>query len=745
MTIIMGNDYRLEVFASTGVAKPVQLHMYNLRSTNIEDDRYKVIRGACWKIRNNNHCGVFENGEHIYTTEKVNTSYPNTDFELEYMGIRQPDIQTDKRVYAELIEYYIKEKLRRVLIQDKYRKYSCKSDITSKWIRNGSGIGVLTSGNREISLERLYRIKVEIGEDNYAYLHINTGSVFSSNLTVADYIARGVDPVGLEVKNDWAQNKQSGIVKGICDFTVTDPLEFGTSLKEYYIMKKEVKRVENIPDNTPAIAVEMTNSHKEVLYYPQALKPILTREKVGQIDKSFSLAIEKYVKRDMSQRLALDREFLEDIGEIYELDGLTFERDCCPVKRLGYGTGCVKPPVLICADNKEISCGEKNRVFNYGFYKSPEKQLKIGYLYPEGKEKLIGAVANSIYNFSTKGKFHNIKDKYIRDGLLDIQARPMIREEYAPESITDYKRAANKIKAIEGIDMVIALVPDGRDEEGPYNPFKRIWAEANIPSQMVSESTAKLFLHEKDSSTSKYYLYNIVLGILGKNGGIPWVLKDMPGNVDCFVGLDVATVEAGIHFPACSVVFDKFGRLLGFYKPRQPQKGEKITTAILQDIFDQAILSYEEKFGKVPGNIVIHRDGFSNEDDNWYEQYFGSKGISYTIVEVRKNIREKLVTYSNGKISDPEIGCCVYNKNKAYLVTTDMKNKKGSPNPILIEKKCGDIDITDIIVQILYLSQLHIGSTQKMRLPVTTGYADKICKNREFVPEGKVDKRLFFL
>lgn len=31
-----------------------------------------------------------------------------------------------------------------------------------------------------------------------------------------------------------------------------------------------------------------------------------------------------------------------------------------------------------------------------------------------------------------------------------------------------------------------------------------------------------------------------------------------------------------------------------------------------------------------------------------------------------------------------------------------------------------------------------------MRLPVTTGYADKICKNRDFVPDGKMDDRLFF-
>ena len=105
----------------------------------------------------------------------------------------------------------------------------------------------------------------------------------------------------------------------------------------------------------------------------------------------------------------------------------------------------------------------------------------------------------------------------------------------------------------------------------------------------------------------------------------------------------------------------------------------------------------------------------------------------------------KLIFWQNGQIENPPMGYCVYNADKGYLVTTNMKNKKGSPNPILIEKKCGNLSMADILTQVLYLSQLHVGSTQKMRLPITTGYADKICKNREFVPEGKMDDRLFFL
>ena len=86
------------------------------------------------------------------------------------------------------------------------------------------------------------------------------------------------------------------------------------------------------------------------------------------------------------------------------------------------------------------------------------------------------------------------------------------------------------------MNIVIGLVPDGMDDDGPYNPFKTIWAEANIPSQMISMKTANLFAKGKAAgNTSKYYLHNIVLGILGKTGGIPWIVKDMPGNAEMYL------------------------------------------------------------------------------------------------------------------------------------------------------------------------------------------------------------------
>ena len=740
----MIRDLRMEAFSSKDIVKPTKLFVYRLHSQKI-DNTFSIIRGAAWKIRNYYHVGVFEDGKKIYTTDKIEGNVPNADFTIELVAFEELPVWENRKIYSELIKYLICQRLEEIVIFDKYRKYSCKSSVTSKWIMTEQGFKPFHSANKEISLERKYDFWIEIRDNGKAYLSVDTKSVFSSNLTVYDYIQRGIDPIGMEVKNDWAKNKQSGILTEICDFTVTEPLDFADSLKAYYVDRKEGYRVENIPDDTKVVRVELDQG-KVYPYYPQALKPILTREKVGKIDPNFSLRIESYVKRDMQTRLELDKNFIADIGSLESLSNLEFNCETCPIEEIGYSKGKVPLPNLICSKDKSLECGKEFQVFNYGFYRKTDKQIKIGYIYPKNQYDKLKAVVNEIYSFAKLGKYQGEKDKYIIEGLLDIQLTPMIAEEYEIGDLTDYKRAANRLQKVEGIDIVIALIPDGIDEDGPYNPFKTIWAKANIPSQMISMKTAELFARGKAEGTkSKYYLHNIILGILGKTGGVPWIVKNMPGNVDCFVGLDVATAAKGIHYPACSVVFDKYGRLLGFYKPTTPQQGEKIATKILQDIFDQVIFSYEDRFGEAPKNIVIHRDGFSNENDEWYKNYFGAKGIEYSIIEVRKNISSKLIMLEDNRVMNPTMGYCAYNGNKGYLVTTDMKNKKGSPNPILIERKCGDISMANILTQILYLSQLHVGSTHKMRLPITTGYADKICKNRDYVPEGKMDDRLFFL
>jgi len=142
---------------------------------------------------------------------------------------------------------------------------------------------------------------------------------------------------------------------------------------------------------------------------------------------------------------------------------------------------------------------------------------------------------------------------------------------------------------------------------------------------------------------------------------------------------------------------------------------------------------------------MIHRDGFSNEEDSWYDEYFNEKNVNYNIIEIRKFVFSKMSLQTNNRVVNPKVGSAIYNDKEGFLVTTDIKDYLGSPDPLHIKKVKSNLSMRDIMLQILALSYMHIGSTKKLKLPITTGYADEICKNIEFVPGGKFENKLFFL
>lgn len=67
----MGKDLKMEAFASCEEVKPVILNVYELHAQNVEKNRFSIIRGAAGKLKNYNHVGVFEDGEHIYSTDRL--------------------------------------------------------------------------------------------------------------------------------------------------------------------------------------------------------------------------------------------------------------------------------------------------------------------------------------------------------------------------------------------------------------------------------------------------------------------------------------------------------------------------------------------------------------------------------------------------------------------------------------------------------------------------------------------------
>ena len=545
---------------------------------------------------------------------------------------------------------------------------------------------------------------------------------------------------GLQVTNDWGRG-ESGTILSVGPETVSDDLKDFKSLKQYMIDTKQDWRIKDCPDNTPVVHVKLYNK-TELCYYPQALKPIITLEKISSENPEFSKLIEKHTKLDMKSRQIIAQYFLRDIGNLSLLNDLEFIPDYIDAKKIGYTEQKFECPTIICGNGRKLSYNKQSIVFSNGFYKQPEETVRFAYFYPQGKEDLMRSFAISITDFFIKGQIFG-DSKFMIPNLMTSELKAVCNQEYEIGDSINYKKLVRSLSDEKKFDVAIVLVPTEEDESNPYSTFKTAWAEKNIPSQLISIKTAEMF--QKRDPNAKWFMQNIALGIFAKAGGIPWIVDNIPGDIDCFVGIDVATLDKGIHYPTCATVFDKNGRPISFYKPKKAQKGEKINSDILQEIFDEVILGYEETTGLKLKNLIIHRDGFSNEDAEWYKNYFTKKEINYSVIEVKKFVSSKLLCDNNGNITNPSCGDALLNDSEAFIVTTDIKDGRASPRPLHIKKQVGDLPMKVIVQQILALSCMHFGSTKKSRLPVTTYYADKICKNIDYVPEGKFGNRLFFL
>lgn len=749
-------DIVVEMFKGNKRIKPRKFFEYTLQGKGDVTNIYKTIGSAAYKLSSQNRFApVFTNKEKLYALIELDNIPQVDNAVIQPIGEVELPIEDNESIYGKMIEYFINVQLWRNR-RDRYKVKYNKTILCNK-ILTRDNTEVELKSNKGFNVKRKFVIYPTVNSLGEVLLRCYMSNEFISDKNIYNLMQEGKDVTNIRVNYEWGNLGGYGEIVEVLEKTIDEPLTLGQSLIEYFENNKQEYRVKNFTeeDKMAKVVKVKLNAKKAYDYIPQSLTPVITREYMAREDKAFSEKIDQYIKMDMEYRMAVLCDFIGDIGEIRDVNCLKFRiASCSDLAGLGYEAGMLGKPILR-GENGPIK--NKMQIFKNGFYKYPNRKVKFGVLYPEGHEKEVKVVIRGIYEFCNDGKYKNKENNYIKENLLNIQCTvpQCIWQSYKLGDITEYKRIAKVVKEKEDLDFIIAVIPD-RDEEDidtPYNPFKKVWAEYNIPSQMISLKTVKVLNDKSDKNTGLYYLHNIALGILGKIGGIPWVLKSVPGNVDCFIGLDVGTREKGIHFPACSVMFDKYGTLINYYKPNIPQSGEIIQEEILQEIFDQVLLSYEDIKGTFPTNIVIHRDGFAREDIKWYENYFGNKNIKFNIVEVKKNGSTKFGEVMNRKCFNPRPGIFIKNDNEAFLVTTEItptiennkESKLGSPNPLKIQKTYGELDMKIILTQIYYLSQIHVGSPKSMRLPITTGYADKICKFIEFIPQGKVDNRLFFL
>lgn len=71
--------------------------------------------------------------------------------------------------------------------------------------------------------------------------------------------------------------------------------------------------------------------------------------------------------------------------------------------------------------------------------------------------------------------------------------------------------------------------------------------------------------------------------------------------------------------------------------------------------------------------------------------------------------------------------------DEVALMTTGKSEIKGGtnfvPRPIVVRRRLGDTSPGFLAAQVYWLSEMHVGSTQTIRLPITTYYPDKAAED----------------
>lgn len=283
----------------------------------------------------------------------------------------------------------------------------------------------------------------------------------------------------------------------------------------------------------------------------------------------------------------------------------------------------------------------------------------------------------------------------------------------------------------KNLDILIAFFPedfaDEDDDETAYYHFKSLTIGRGIPGQVIENTTI-----ENDKAVASS-VANIVLGILGKTGNIPYVLAKPLSFADIVVGIDIARdkkkrLSGSINTTAVARIYLNDGDFLKYIIHDSPLEGETIPTNVLQALFPK-----NEFTGK---RVVVQRDGyFRGSEKKALLDWAAKIEATFFLVEVIKSGSPRI--YGLGKhkgndnkeetyVAQPQKGSAfVISANEAIVVSTLPPFKNATPQPLRLRTE-GLFPIEYAIESVLAMTNLHYGSVRPPRLPVTIHYSDKI-------------------
>ncbi|WP_123535917.1 Piwi domain-containing protein [Halosimplex salinum] len=572
---------------------------------------------------------------------------------------------------------------------------------------------------------RKYKCRIRVDADGTVICGVNVAYHLESTFSAAEWVQRGHDiaEVTVEHDTDLYDSARTATVKEIIDMDYDDVLDGpGVPMSEYHEKHVDQDVIDSMRAGDPIIADLQYGSDEDSIF-PQLLaycKVIPTFDQLGRVDDAFLNVIHNESRMKPEERFNVVTSFVDLLGPTPY-----FGFDPVPQPtNAGYREHQIRNrPNLRFGGGQTgfYGAGGLERK-GYDVYKPPEP-FDIIALYPEEEKDPAHRYVLTLLN-----------------KLADYGASPTAFDEETYELGSEFHYSQHAQKASD-YDAALIVVPDAdeaaaADYDDPYPEFKRRLGQLGVPSQMISV----------DNLGNGNYRGNICSSLIGKAGGVPWRIDDVPGDVDAFVGLDVTYDHATKqHLGAAANVIMADGTILASEAVTK-QAGETFDEDDVANVIKHVLEIFAEEEGRPPRHVVIHRDGkFYLDVESLINRLDKARDLiqRFDLIEIRKSGNPRIAEYDESKsrfdIADKGVAFHVHNGDHSYLTTTGGKEgSPGTPRPLQIVKRHGSTDLDTLAEQTYWLSESHVGSlSRSTRLPITTYYADKCA---DFAMKGYLTK-----
>jgi len=451
-------------------------------------------------------------------------------------------------------------------------------------------------------------------------------------------------------------------------------------------MKKLIERKSTKNPDEPIVQIKFNNSGKTYDYIMEALRPVIRSDTVFKDDKLKEVYNQFKIKPSIRYKLIMN---------VYDI-----------IKKSGFF-------------NVNIDNNYNNNIFNI---------LENDYWQPSIK---VGNNKTVAYNNYFIGLLHNdglyLKNKKFENNKLKIL---VINE--SGKNIDNYIQwIESEFKALKfDIDIEILNKTFDNFSESINNYSFDIlffisgydfatYLYFKYKSKLLSNNIQSQFLMI-DNIKNKYSVANIVLGILGKTGNIPFIL-DNEKYSDYIVGIDISREKkknnSGTRNVAATTrIYSYDGNMIKYKIISDEIEGETIPEQTLCKIFMDDELKNKE--------VIFHRDGpFRGDEINVLKRIAKKLNSKFYFIEINKRNTPRLYKCNNGIIENPDMGTCLNIGNNEYIIATSS-SKIGTLQPLRV--KFYNIDFEKGMKSIYNLLVMDYGSLKPPKIPITIHYSDKI-------------------